>query len=110
MTAPFILKVDHRDIEVKVLPPGYDDTAAGLYEACNSAILIDARISPQEQARVLLHEILHAVWDIRNMPKSVTEELACSLLDGALATVIRDNPILLTLLGDALNLNVGILV
>lgn len=109
MTTPFVLKIDHRNIEVKVLPPGYDDTAAGLYEACNSAILIDARISPQEQARVLLHEILHAVWDIRNMPKNVTEELACGLLDGALATVIRDNPILLPMLGGALNYNRDIL-
>lgn len=96
------LKIDHRDITVDALHPGYDDTAAGLYESAFSRILISPAASPAEQARLLLHEVLHAVWDIRHMPATVTEELACSLLDGALATVFRDNLHLTAVLINAL--------
>jgi hypothetical protein len=53
------------------------------------------KISPQartdEQASTLIHELLHAVWDIYRLPEALTEERAITLLEGPLMSLIVDN-------------------
>lgn len=47
---------------------------------------------PQKLAEVLLHEVLHAMWDIAELGEAVDEETAVSGLGKQLLAVIRDNP------------------
>lgn len=60
--------------------------------------------APAEQARVLLHEVLHAiyqVWGYSDKPPAGEEEV-CEFLDRALVKVFQDNPHLSAILALAL--------
>ena len=88
-----ILKIGHRDISVIPMTPSESETlgAWGQWEPAHGLIRIAAHLAPTEQVRILLHEIIHACWNIYRLPKRVDEEMACERLDRALATVFRDN-------------------
>jgi hypothetical protein len=49
-------------------------------------------IAPEDAANTLLHEILHACWEVGNLPKRASEEKAVHMLSNQLAQVWRDNP------------------
>ena len=82
----------------------------GEYEGtCNcqeQLIRIRCDRSPQWQASVLVHELLHAAFNLAGLPtKGLTEEAVCSALEGPLALVLRDNHWLFDRLYRALSFN-----
>ena len=89
------LRVGHADYAVMAMDPDtHDDFGTNAGECCNATmvILVDPTLPPSEQGRTLLHEALHAVWDVYGLPATVTQEGACSRLEGPLLCLIRDNP------------------
>jgi hypothetical protein len=99
------LKIAHCDVEVDALDPLTSDVAdvRGLWLFNEKEILIDPRLVPQEQARVLIHEILHGIHEcFRLESKPRSEEQICGDFDVPLATVFRDNPTLFAKLHQAL--------
>lgn len=104
-TPAFRLRVGHLDIRVY---PWSDEAANqedadGIYYVATDSIYIRASRSPAEQIRILIHEILHVIWDTWGMGDgALTEEEVCSRIDLGLVNVLRDNPHLLSLIGAAL--------
>lgn len=73
----------------------------GLYHSATKKIEVSPRQTPQTQAAILIHELLHAVWDVHAIPKD-GEEAMILRLEAPLAGIIRDNPELLGVLHQAL--------
>lgn len=49
--------------------------------------------SPSLQASSLIHECLHAIFEVYNVPREgLGEEEVCEFLEGPLLALIRDNP------------------
>lgn len=89
------LRVGYADYAVMFMDPDtHPSVGTNVGECDNQAhtIVIDPDQPPAEQARTLLHEALHAVWSVYGLPARVTEEGACSRLEGPLLCLIRDNP------------------
>ncbi len=90
-----ILKVGHASIKVRPLDPeGYRTNAIyGFYSPSNHTIYVDADQPPVRQARILLHEAVHAFFDTyRLTTESLDEEGVCEALDGPLTALLIDNP------------------
>ena len=96
-----LIKVDHRDISVEPMP-AHETKCDGLFLNYERKIYVSAALCPPEQAAVFLHELIHAIWAIREFPYRLREEGVCAHLAPALATVIRDNPDLVLRLMQAL--------
>lgn len=87
------LKLDHRTIAMRGAAklPG----SVGQFKDRDCLIEVLVGQSAQQQADTLLHEIMHAVWATRAFPPTMTEEDCCTRMASGLATVIRDNPLLI---------------
>lgn len=78
-----------------------DNTRAyGMCDRATLVILIQEDLTPQKQAEVLLHEILHACYDNAglNMEPTLEEERVVNGMGYQLLQVIRDNPKLMVFL------------
>ena len=102
-----LIKVDHRNISVEPMP-AHETKCDGLFLNYERKIYVSAALCPPEQAAVFLHELIHAIWAIREFPYRLREEGVCAHLAPALATVMRDNSGLLHRLEQALCENVPI--
>ena len=105
------LSVGHLDI--RVYPWGDVEAdredADGIYEVAKDSIYVRASRAPIEQFRILLHEILHVIWDTWGMGEAaLTEEETCSKLDLGLANVFKDNPHLIDLMAAVVKEGKGI--
>lgn len=99
------VKVGHRTFAVVPLTPELEEShnCYGLCEFAEQKIHVSPRISTPEQARVLIHEVLHAAWDMARLPDNARgEERIISSLDIALTTIIADSPGLLLAIHSAL--------
>jgi hypothetical protein len=67
----------------------------GLCIPLTQEILIDPDLSSARQLEILLHEIIHAIWEAYLLPATVEEEEAAGMLGRFLSAVLTDNPILL---------------
>lgn len=103
-----IIKVDYRDIDVLAMPDEKCEKFSGLFHDRLGLIEINADQDPGQQADTLIHEIIHAIWTTRGWSPQMTEEQVCTRLASGLATVIRDNPDLMTLIDQALHCGVPI--
>lgn len=105
MLSPSTLIDDNIDFptSVKVGPFTYeieewDPTEAlqnghlGQCDTLNLVIKVQANLPSMRKVEVLLHEIMHAAWDVVSLPGSVEEETAVNALAIALTGVFRDNP------------------
>lgn len=98
------LKVAHRDVEVIPMDPASCHDAVGLWWDHAGTIVISPDRPPEDQARILIHELLHAIHScFRLDSRERDEEGICGDFDAPLATVLRDNPSLLAVLHQALN-------
>lgn len=95
-----IIKIDHTDVRVESMTDNGEDR--GTFCGHTQIIEIECTQSAHNQADTLLHEIIHAIWSSRSLPKRISEEQAATFLGSALATVFRDNPELLARLKAAL--------
>lgn len=65
----------------------------GFYRPGTKSIYIDTDASPAVQARTLVHEALHACFDVfRLTDEGLDEEGVCGALDGPLTALFMDNP------------------
>jgi len=95
------IQVDYREFTVEAMP-AHETRVDGLFLNYEHKILVDASLCPAEQASVLLHELIHAIWTVRGFPARLTEEQVCTMLAPALATVLKDNRDLWDRLGKGL--------
>lgn len=89
------LKVGHRTYTVRAMTKKehtHEDGCLGLCKKRAAEILVWPAVSPCDQADTLLHEILHACWDVMHLGDEVREETAVSNLSSSLCQVFRDNP------------------
>ena len=99
-----IIKIGHVDVSVRALPPQHADEAEmdAVYRLPTHDIAVRPDRSSAEQARFLIHELMHAMFDIFKLRVPEDEEDMVRQLDMPFATVIRDNPSLLGVLHQAL--------
>lgn len=88
------LRVGHHDYSLVALPEDDDDFGQIAGDCCRPTLTIrvDLTAPPTDQADTLLHEALHAIWQVYGLPAKVTEEEAATRLAGPLLALLRDNP------------------
>jgi len=108
---PFSLAIGHMTVVVAPMTDAQARKleAEGVYIETKFLIMVRSRTSPAEQARVLIHELLHACYDAGGWgDEARDQEAVCGFLDRGLALVFQQNPSLLARLALALNHNIGI--
>jgi hypothetical protein len=107
---PFSFRLGH--VDVQVFPMSDDMGALGNAFGCfipeRQVIYVQATLPPAEQARILIHEILHACWYSARGPETASEERACETLDMPIASILRNNPGIAEILIDGLINNLSI--
>ena len=93
MKTPTKLKIGYADYAVT------EEPARSMYKIFGKAnldlfeIMLDESMLPPKKATVLLHEVLHCLWEHQGMNQGAwTEERVVDTLAKGLAMVIRDNP------------------
>ncbi len=92
------LQVGHCSVSVLPFPEGVGEALGHLgdYTASSKRIRLSDEMPASEQAEVLLHEVIHACFDIFgwNERETLTEEQVCTFVAKGLAQVFQANPIL----------------
>lgn len=92
---PAKLKVGYVDYKIEDWEPAQADASCryGETDRVRRIIRIDTTHSPQQSAETTLHEIIHCVWQMWNLPgdKDKEEKIVTAIASG-LATLWRDNP------------------
>jgi hypothetical protein len=105
-----IIRVGHYRVEVRPFGPG--EAAAedknGDYDNDTKTVRIDSDIPTEFQAEILIHEVIHALWDFHAWPETMTEEEVCARLAKGLSGLFSANPTLHRILGAALSGKKGI--
>lgn len=97
------VRVGPFDVRIEHLTGMDHDNRLGDYSTTDLLIrLREKYCSEQQRAETLLHEIIHAVWDVYGIKAKEGEERAVGLLSIALSAVIRDNPELIAWLTKSL--------
>lgn len=79
----------------------------GMCEHHTQRILIREELPPAQQAGVLIHELIHAMFHVYAMPRrGITEEQVAAGLEGPVAILLRDNPDIGTAIRQALDAGV----
>ena len=92
------VRIGHLDYIVEAMHPEKADAerADGMFVARLQKIFIRSDLPAPQQAGVLLHELIHAIFHAHGLPPTkMTEEDVASRLEGPLASLIRDNPTLM---------------
>jgi hypothetical protein len=100
---PFIVRVGFMDVPVFMDHEANGNEARGMYYPHENKIKLDTTLVPQEQAEVLIHEVLHAIWADRVIGDKATEEKAVVNLAKGIALLVRDNPNFFDTIKAALN-------
>jgi hypothetical protein len=98
MTVPVkIVRVGPFDIQLVTLTDKERDNNMGTFSDTSLTIALRETYSlKQQEAETLLHEILHAIYEIMGVKAKDTEERVVAQMSIGLAGVIRDNPELMT--------------
>lgn len=101
---PFTLRIGH--LQITIHPWGDREAdredADGIYYPSKDAIYIRANRAPAEQVRILIHEVLHVIYDTWGIgDDALEEEAVCGRLDLGLVNVLQNNPHLLDILRGA---------
>lgn len=101
---PKSIRVGYRDYTVEDWPRQASG-AAGRFGECdkvNAVIRVCTDHGAQKAANTLLHEALHAAWDVADLADSDLEEKAVTGLSNVLTQIWRDNPELIAFMSDSL--------
>jgi len=101
---PASIRVGYLDFAVEIWVTQHAN-AAGRYGECdkaNAIIRVDTSYGPVKAASTLLHEVIHACFDVAGIEDTDSEERTVTHLSNQLAQVWRDNPDLVAYLSDAL--------
>lgn len=103
-TPLYVIQVGHRSIPVRRLDReiAKEGGFRGDYDPVTNEIRVDATLPPDQQAEVLLHELLHALWDDRDLEDKASEEAAVTALAKGLCAMFVVNSKLPALLLSAL--------
>src|SRR5690348_5942109 len=92
MKRPKTLRIGPFDIDIGLLPTEDEAANFGNYENEKQKIGLRKEYSnARQEAEVLLHETIHAVWDIYQLRDVDKEERAVASISIGLAQVMRDN-------------------
>jgi hypothetical protein len=93
MTMPAAVRIGYRRYVIMPLP---EDGAIGQHGShCSMTMTIRVRPTPDrpsEAANTLLHEMLHASWDLAGLGRKAPEEKAITAISNHLCQTIQDNP------------------
>lgn len=92
MQVPTEWRIMGRTFETERL--GRHDADLGCYHRETSVIGIAESLDddPTHCLEIMLHEVLHALWDAASLPAECDEERAVSALSRGMLAVLRDNP------------------
>lgn len=99
------IKIGHRSFRVLSMSRTMRSKTGfvGQIDFTNNTILLCPRECPEEQARILLHELLHGCYELAgSRHATLEEEDVAMMLDGPLTTILADNPHLFAVLHQAL--------
>lgn len=92
MKLPESVRVGPFDITIAEMPENEINAAYGLFSEEHQAILLRPKFTSTAQcAETLLHELLHAVWNVQAIDKKDGEERIVTKMSLGLAAVMRDN-------------------
>lgn len=101
---PLIFKIGFFDVVVEKLDLDHKDSvdALGIAYKNKAIIKVDTTLKPPQQGEVLMHEILHFVYDFMSIDsqKKLDEEHVVESMGKGLSMVFRDNPHLYKILQD----------
>lgn len=100
MRLPTRVIVGYRKIKIKKAKLGED---YGVYKGRKHEILIDKNQRDTELQNTLLHEIIHAVWDLADLKEGDTEEKIVTLIANGLSQVFLNNPTVFKFFQTSLN-------
>ncbi|MGE0737450.1 MAG: hypothetical protein AB7P50_22145 [Alphaproteobacteria bacterium] len=86
------VKVGHRAYRV------VREKRDGLDGECDhglGVVAIDPELIGEMYQEILLHELMHCIWHMWGLGKTVSEERAATVFSHALLTLFKDNPNLL---------------
>lgn len=93
----------------RVVEMDYQDAAAqgvdGLCELGQRTIRIREDLNRDDQARILLHEVLHAAYNMGDLSDGCTEEKVVTVLANWVTAIWRDNPDFVRFMNDALSVD-----
>ena len=98
MTVPVkSIRVGPFDVQIVSLTDKERDNNMGTFSDTSLTIALRETYSSQQQeAETLLHELLHAIYEIMGIKAKDTEERVVAQMSIGLAGVLRDNPELMT--------------
>lgn len=100
------VKVGHLEYIVEAMHPEKADAerADGLCAPRLQRIFIRSDLPAAQQAGILLHELIHAIFHAHGLPPArLTEEDVATRLEGPLASLIHDNPSLMGVISKGLS-------
>lgn len=69
---------------------GEPEELDGVTDTAGSRLLIKENLSPSRLRETVMHEVLHAIWDLANLPKSCEEKVVIRLSPLLLDTLQRN--------------------
>lgn len=91
---PTTIRVGHLDYRVEDWTPSeaYVNGRFGECDKHHLVIRVRADLPAQRKAEVLLHEVLHAAWEMGDLSDGCAEEKVVTVLANQMTQVWRDNP------------------
>lgn len=100
---PCVVRVGYVDYQIV---PTYDsDGDKGKCDFDSRVIFVRDNLSQPERANTLLHEILHAAWEMGDLADGCAEEKIVNVLANQLTAIWRDNPEFVAFMNDALSID-----
>lgn len=91
---PLTVIVGHRTYLLVPFAPkeAEDHSAYGINLPVSLTMKVDMSRQPEQQGEAAIHELLHSIWEDRNLDDKEEEEKAITALSRGLAAFIRNNP------------------
>jgi hypothetical protein len=96
------IKIFGKPFRVEFLEDEFESHTLGLCRSIDNSITILADMSPAEELDTVLHELLHAICHVMNVPfqNQDAEETVVHMMGTGLAGVFLDNPSLLAYIAE----------
>ncbi len=86
-----IMGIPFKIVEKAVVCKGDGGFTRGVINFNNDTIEIDEELSPERKKQVLIHEIIHAIFDLIGDEELTKDERTVQSLSSALCCVIKEN-------------------
>lgn len=93
----------------RVVEMGYQQAEAAGSDGCCEfrvkIIRVREDLNRDDKARILLHEVMHAAYNMGDLSDGCTEEKVVTVLANQMAAIWRDNPDFVRFMNDALSVD-----